>query len=245
MTSRGGLESLRMKRCRTCNRTFTDPNLSYCIDDGTPLTTEVVDDAPYRPPSAYVPTDAMPGKQRRKWPWIVGILGAFLLGAVALTIAAAILVPRMVRSRQSNGPTVVVSDERDQTETADAPVPTDKDQVMEQLSQLENEWTVANINADRKKLDRILADDYVGQAPPPERGLQGKKDYLDKLQRDTVTERWEFGDLKLDLVGDRATLTGKITFYGRGTQDAYNFTDKFVWRKGRWQAIASEGSPTQ
>ena len=33
-----------MKRCRTCNRTYTDPNLSYCIDDGTPLITEAVAD---------------------------------------------------------------------------------------------------------------------------------------------------------------------------------------------------------
>ncbi len=26
-----------MKRCPTCNKTFTDQNLSFCIDDGTPL----------------------------------------------------------------------------------------------------------------------------------------------------------------------------------------------------------------
>jgi len=235
-----------MKRCLTCNRTFTDPNLSYCIDDGTPLTTEVDDDPPYRPPSAYVPPGAMPsGKKRRKWPWVVGILGAFLLGAVALTVAAVILVPRLTRSRPSNAPTVVTADEPERTESVDAPAPTDKEQVLEQLTQLENEWTVANINADKKKLDRILADDYVGQAPPPDTGLQDKRQYLDNLERDTVTERWEFTDLKLDLSGDRATINGKITFFGRGTRNSYDFTDKFVWRKGRWQAIGSEGYLTQ
>jgi Domain of unknown function (DUF4190) len=26
-----------MKRCPQCNRTFTDPNLSFCIEDGAPL----------------------------------------------------------------------------------------------------------------------------------------------------------------------------------------------------------------
>src|SRR5215510_177802 len=26
-----------MKRCPTCNREFTDPTLSFCIDDGTTL----------------------------------------------------------------------------------------------------------------------------------------------------------------------------------------------------------------
>ena len=60
-----------MKRCSTCNRTYTDPNLSFCIDDGTPLTTVDAADAAtvvtprgnendwnavaYQPPGPYVP----------------------------------------------------------------------------------------------------------------------------------------------------------------------------------------------
>lgn len=244
MTLRGGLESSRMKRCQTCNRTYTDPNLSYCIDDGTPLTTELDDEAPYRPPSAYVPPGTMPSeKRRRAWPWVVGILGAFVLGAIAISVAAAIFVPRMVRSRQGDLP-VVTRVEPAQPENPEAPAPTDEQEVLAQLTQIENEWTVANINADKKKLDRILADDYVGQAPLPERGLQGKKEYLEQISRDLVTERWEFTDLKVDLSGDRATLTGRITFYARGQQEDYNFIDKFVWRNGRWQATGSEMSPT-
>jgi hypothetical protein len=241
---RGGLESSRMKRCRTCNRTFTDPNLAYCIDDGTPLTSESDDDAPYRPPSSYVPPEAMPaGKRRKSWPWILGILAAFLLGVIALSVAAAIFVPRMVRSRQQ--PIAVGKEKTEQPVDTSAPVPTDEQDVLAQLTDIENEWTVANINADRAKLDRILADDYVGQSPSPERGLQGKKEYLDTLQRDSVIERWEFNDLKVDLIGDRATLTGKITFFGSGQQETFNFTDKFVWRNGRWQAIGSEVSSTR
>jgi hypothetical protein len=231
-----------MKRCRTCNRTYTDPSLSYCIDDGSPLTTESDDDAPYRPPSAYVPpATTPPEKQRRAWPWIVGLIGAFVLGAIGISIAAAIVVPRMVRSRQGDLP---VTYGPDQPDDPDATAPTDKQQVLAQLTQIENDWTVANINADKKRLDRILADEYVGQAPSPERGLQGKKEYLDRIDRDLITERWEFADLKVDLSGDRATLTGRITFYARGQQEAYNFTDKFVWRNGRWQATGSEMSPT-
>jgi len=246
VTLRGGLESSQMKRCRTCNRTYTDPNLSYCIDDGSPLTTEFAnDDAPYRPPSAYVPPGTTPpGKQRRAWPWVVGLISAFMLGAIALTIAAAIFVPRMVRSRQGDLP-VVTTNERDQPDNPEAPVPTDEQQVLADLTQIENEWTVANINADRKKLDRILADDYVGQAALATHQLEGKKEYLARLERDLNTERWEFADLKVDLSGDRATLAGKITFYGRGKQETYNFTDRFAWRSGRWQATGSEMSRTQ
>src|SRR5262245_24141876 len=105
-----------MKRCRTCNRTFTDPTLSFCIDDGTPLTTEFSEDAPYRPPGSYVPP---PGKPRRSWPWIVGILGVFFLAGIGLMIAAAIVVPRLARQRpsQSNPPIVVATDNSNQNET--------------------------------------------------------------------------------------------------------------------------------
>ena len=254
-----------MKRCRTCNRTYTDPSLTYCIDDGTPLTTEVADDestvvtphgngersteedwnaVAYRPPSGYVPPGNIPtGKQRRVWPWVVGLLGAFILGVVALGIAAAIFVPRMVRSRQSNPPVVVTTEEPAPVENSDAAAPTDEAAVLAQLTDIENEWTVANLNADKKKLDRILADDYVGQSPTG--GLQGKKEYLATVERDTTVEKWQFDALKVHLSGDRATLTGKITYFARGQQQAFDFTDKFVWRNGRWQATGSEVQPTQ
>ena len=32
-----------MKRCPTCNRTYTDPSLNFCLEDGTPLTTDAPD----------------------------------------------------------------------------------------------------------------------------------------------------------------------------------------------------------
>ena len=262
-----------MKRCRTCNRTYTDANLSYCIDDGTPLTTDVPEDeatvvtppsssddgrsvnddwnaAAYRPPSNYVPPGAMPpGKRRRAWVWAVGVLGAFLLGAIALSIAAAILLPRLIRSEADR---IIVGNsnenwsETSSTENVDAPAPTDEVQVLAQLTDIENEWTVANLNADKKKLDRILADDYVGPRPPPQGGLLGKKEYIETIQRDNTVEKWEFSDLKLQLSGDRATLTGKIKYYlVRQPEAAFTFTDKFVWRDGRWQATGSEITPTQ
>jgi uncharacterized protein YlbG (UPF0298 family) len=39
-----------MKRCPTCNRTYTDTSLNYCLEDGTPLTT----DAPPVDPNATI-----------------------------------------------------------------------------------------------------------------------------------------------------------------------------------------------
>jgi len=109
--------------------------------------------------------------------------------------------------------------------------------VLAQLRDLENEWTLANINADKKALDRILADDYAGQS---ENGLQSKGDYIRTIQRDTNVEKWKFADLKVTLAGDRATLAGNITYETQSGEVVFDFTDKFVWRDGRWQATGSE-----
>ena len=250
-----------MKRCSTCNRTYTDPNLSFCIDDGTPLTpvdlpdeSTVVtprDTAAYRPPTAYVPP---PSKRRRVWPWVLGIGGAFVLGIVAIAIAAVMLIPRTTRSGR-NDQTVVVeprntntsensnananSNTESNVNNIDVPPPADEDAVKAQLEALENDWTVANINADKQALDRILADDFVGTTD--QGALYSKADYLRTIERDTAIEKWDFDDLKLNLVGDRASLSGKVTLERTDRDDEkYDFIDKFVWRDGRWQATSSE-----
>ena len=257
-----------MKRCSTCNRTYTDPNLSFCIDDGTPLTTVDADDdatvvtprdnengwnaAAYQPPRSYVPPGTPPGaevKRRRAWPWVVGLLSAFILGILAIGIAAVFLAPRMIRRLNQPPPRVQIKESNTNSNTAEAntnsnehvdtPPPTDQDQVLAQLRDLENEWTVANLNADKKKLDRILADDYVGQTNGQ---LQSKADYIRDIERDTSVEKWEFNDLKLKLTGDRATLSGTVSLIFRDKTRVFDFTDKFVWRDGRWQATGSEVS---
>jgi hypothetical protein len=251
-----------MKRCSSCNRTYTDPNLSFCIDDGTPLTTtEAEDEATvvrppgneddewnaiaYRPPSAYVPPGTGSKPRRRAWPWVVGIGGAFLLGILAISAVALILAPRLMRSRENpriairepnNSNTAQNSNSNEHTDTAP---PEDHDQVLAQLTALENEWTAANLNADKKKLDRILADDYVGQESE-QGGLQSKTEYIETIERDTEVEKWEFSNLNLMLAGDRATLSGIITYFVRDRSVSFDFKDRFVWRDGRWQATGAE-----
>ena len=267
-----------MKRCSTCNRTYTEPNLSYCIDDGTPLIPVSVEDndstvvspsqrsgqqdwnAPaYRPPSAYVPPDG--GEQRRVWPWVVGIFAFLLVVFAGLGVSAWFLLPQLAR-QSTNRNQEVPADPNANTRTVpeestnsnrnsnraptnddtisgntNTDAPTDKEVVLAQLTDLEQEWTVANINADKRKLDEILADDYAG--PDINGRMQGKREYIRDIKRDTSTERWQFEDLKLRLRGDRASLTGKVRLTVSGEEKVFEFTDKFVWRDGRWQATSS------
>lgn len=265
-----------MKRCSTCNRTYTDPNLSFCIDDGTPLTTVETEDEStvvrprdndeddwnamaYRPPAPYVPPGMHDKPRRRVWPWVVGIAGAFILGIIALGVVAAIMVTRRI-DRATQNPHITVRQPENSnraensnssnsnttsnansssTEHVNTPPPTDRNEVLAQLKDLENEWTVANLNADKKKLDRILADDYAGQESE-EGGLQTKAEYINTIERDNQVEKWDFSDLNLSLAGDRATLSGIITYFVRDRSVSFDFKDRFVWRDGRWQATGAE-----
>ena len=254
-----------MKRCSTCNRTYDDPNLSFCIDDGTPLTPVETDDdttvvrsrnteendwngAAYQPPGSYVPpgTPRPEAKRRRAWPWVLGIAGAFILGIAALSIAGAIFAMRSQRrervsinTNQPGNSNVAPESNTNSNanEDVDTPPPTDHDKVLAQLNSIEQEWTVANLSADKKKLDRILADDFVGQGEHDE--PQTKADYIRTIERDKDVDKWEFSNLKLTLVGDRATLSGIITYFLDERSVSFDFTDKFVWRDGRWQATGA------
>lgn len=278
-----------MKRCPTCKKTFTDRNLSFCIDDGTPLlpveevperTDEEITvvsstgsrsdnprqnaDAAYQPPGSYVPPGAPPSKtsNRKTWPWVVGIIVLLLLALAGLGIAAATFIPSILRgsnenaaSSNSNGRQPNVSENRNSNSASttnenvsdlnaeETEPPTNESDVLTILTDIEHEWTVANINADKKKLNHILADDYVGQTFDGK--TQGKADYLRTIQRDTSIQKWEFEDLKISLLGDRATLTGILRLEVRNQQGqivpaGIRFTDKFVWRDNRWQAVGSE-----
>lgn len=217
----------------------------------------------YQAPRAYTPPGAPPPQSKRKaWPWVLGILALLLLLLVGMGIAAAIFVPRMLRdaannnnsnvnrnnqvdSNQNNSNSNNVIEETNDNSAIDEskPVPTDEQQVLADLTELEHEWTVANINADKTKLGRILADDYVGNDASGK--AQGKAEYLRTIQRDTSIQKWDFEDLKVELNGDRAALSGIIRLQIEDKPVVYRFTDKFVWRDGRWQAVGSEVTPVQ
>ena len=259
-----------MKRCPTCNRTFTERNLTFCVDDGTPLITVDVPDEEtvvsphsssagqtppvnppvYQPPAGYAPPGSASAPKRKVWPWVVGLVALFLLVIGGLVIAAVIMIPRIaqrpgpaISNRNSNVYNENANRSPTVNESVDSSAPTDEAAVLAALTELEHEWTVANINADKTKLNRILADDYVGTTFDGQ--TQGKAEYLRTIERDTVTKNWEFDDLEVDLLGDRATLTGVVRFELPDGEREFRFVDKFVWRDGRWQATGSVVTPVQ
>jgi hypothetical protein len=224
----------------------------------------------YQPPGQFGPPPAVP--KRRVWPWVVGIVVLLLIAVAGLGFAAAIVVPNMLRAAanenrsnnanaerntnanqdsnlniNTNANSFVANANKDEAANANAnadsdvasEAPTDADEVLSELTELEKQWTEANFSADRKTLARILADDYVGTQP--DGSIQGKADYLRDIKPEKVKD-WELKDLKLTLKGDRATLKGRMRVEREDEELVVQFTDKFVWRDERWQAVASEVS---
>ena len=116
--------------------------------------------------------------------------------------------------------------------------------VEQALMQMERDWTEAALKKDAAALDKILADDWVGQGPT---GVSTKAQTLAELKSgDYKLESQTLGDMKVRVFGDTAVVAGsddeKSSYKGKDTSGHYTWTDVFVKRHGRWQAAASQGT---
>ncbi len=181
--------------------------------------------------------------QRRTWPWIVVVVVVVLIVIGGIVIAAVVIPPllrdsgndnraRPTPARSVSTATPVASPSADESD-----VPDDEDEVASQLSKVEDEWTRANVNGDKQALEKILADEYVGGP-----SSHTKREYIDSLTPDKTIKSWELKDLTVEQDNDRATVHGTLTNETTTGPQVYDFTDTFVWRDHRWQAVESKGS---
>lgn len=113
---------------------------------------------------------------------------------------------------------------------------------LRELLDIEKEWTEANIRADRDALERILADEYLGTDQAGT--VKNKQEYIATIQPSDAIQSWDFSDLNVTQSGSNVVLTGIMIInirQGRQrTRQSYRFTDSFVRRDGRWQAVSSQ-----
>ena len=209
----------------------------------------IPDTQPYNQPSgrSTLPSDpwrpAMPqpyataSPQRSVWPWLLAIAAVLLLG-FGVIVAVALVVPRLIHSKESKGvgPTPgwspLPSPKPALSTTNASDVPTDADEVKSRLEDLEDEWERANAEADKEALDKILATEYAGDSNAT------KKNYLQTIQPNPE-RRWRYSNFGLTLAGEHATLSYHLDRIDGDTVKAYNYVDTFVWRDHRWQATSS------
>lgn len=113
----------------------------------------------------------------------------------------------------------------------------------QQLMKLEHEWADAFLHGDAAAVERIEAAGFV--FTDPDGKVNGKAEDLADLKSSAYKlESANIENLKVRLYGDTAVVTGhnvmKGTYKGKDLSGTYAFTDTFIKRGGRWEAVASQ-----
>lgn len=212
----------------------------------------------WNPPPAWTPLtphSAQALRQQNLTPWIIGAASAFIL-AVVITIIAVnstrtapggnanvVAIEGNTNNEVINSNSSKPSRNKNKNSTdldADAP-PTEPEVVLSQLTALEYEWNDANIKGNKAAVRRIVADEFRGVGADGK--VANKEQMLADLHPAPQIASLKLSDLKVSLAGNTAVLTGLNTVKSKeGQVISFRFTDTFLWREGRWQAISSQAS---
>ena len=119
-----------------------------------------------------------------------------------------------------------------------------KDDVL--LAELQQALAKAWVSGDKATIDRIIAADWKSTGPAS-RMTDRAAVLADVFEtRRHRIHRVEIDDVTVRVFGDAAVVTGRThgvgAFEGSPYDVAIRFTDTFVRREGRWQAVASHAS---
>jgi len=116
------------------------------------------------------------------------------------------------------------------------------------LMKMERDATAALLKKDVAGFAGIFAEDAV--LVGPDGAAQTKAQLLADVKSGALAlQSSEISDLKVKVYGESAvasyTTTDKGTYKGRDISGKYRWTDTFVHRGGKWQIVASQGTPIQ
>lgn len=123
------------------------------------------------------------------------------------------------------------------------PAQADTASVQQTLMQLERDWGQAIAKNDAAAIDKFVADDWV--IIDSEGNSTAKAEVMADLKSGAnTTQSYELGPLKVRVFGNAAVVTGsdteKSAYKGKDTSGKYVWTDVWVMRDGRWQAVATQ-----
>jgi len=113
----------------------------------------------------------------------------------------------------------------------------------QQLKRMEDDWQKAIKNKEAATLKRIIGEDWVGTDDKGK--VLNREPYISQTTSNPdAIESTENFDMQVRVYGDTAVVTGgsreKGTRNGTAYTDTYRWTDVFVKRGGRWQAVVSQ-----
>jgi ketosteroid isomerase-like protein len=114
------------------------------------------------------------------------------------------------------------------------------------LAQIQQDLAKAWVSGDRATIERIIAPEWRSTGPDG-RSSDRASVLADVFEKRVHTiRRLEIDDVRVQVFGDAAVVTGRThgtgDFAGRPYDVVIRFTDTFVRRANRWQAVASHSS---
>jgi len=115
------------------------------------------------------------------------------------------------------------------------------------LLDIENRWVAALMKADLSSLNTLFADSYVDT---DEGGHRSDKSAVLAVLKsgDLKITSIKLSNMRVYQYGDFAVVTGTAaqdgTFQGQLLKPIIVFTDSFILRNGKWQAVASQRTAT-
>lgn len=118
----------------------------------------------------------------------------------------------------------------------------------DQIKKHEQNWAQATVKEGAAAVDQYEADDII-TTDPSGRVTDKAQDKVDLSSGDFKIRSEELSDLKVHIYGNTAVAAGtntlKGTYKGQDISGSYRFTDTWVKRNGKWQAIASQYTKVQ
>jgi uncharacterized protein (TIGR02246 family) len=123
----------------------------------------------------------------------------------------------------------------------------EKDADEKAIRKLEEDWGKAVENNDAKELARIVSEDFAFTLPDGR--VLDRKQYVSRelIPADEKVEKADNQTDQVRVIGDVAVVNGHSTLTGKKGGKAFEYrfrwTDVFVKRDGRWQAVSAQLTP--
>jgi hypothetical protein len=117
------------------------------------------------------------------------------------------------------------------------------DEVLKELTDLENKWKAASAKGDTATLEEVFADEFINEDSKGK--TYNKAQWIGIFRRGNPTlKSWTITDVKLvSSGGETATITLNVhLIYKNGQEVRVLDPDKFVKRNGRWQVVSSQST---
>jgi ketosteroid isomerase-like protein len=118
----------------------------------------------------------------------------------------------------------------------------------QEIKNLEQGWVQSVLKDGAASVDRYEADDIV-TTDPSGRVTDKAQDKSDLASGDLKFQSMEISDLTVHVYGNTAVATGtnrvKGTYKGQDLSGTYRYSDTWVKRNGKWQAVASQSTKVQ